>query len=98
MHRKDTDNNGMSKTVNFTRLKDSEFLVASFYSDAREVHSKILNNTEIFGLSSLISFDKVPFQYDAMKLLQKIDKIYSLAPNSEPTGFELLLVDLIYKR
>lgn len=88
----------MSKKVTLMREPLKDFIVATFYVDDREVHKKILDEIEIFGLNRAINIETLPLEMMASKLIKKIDQTPFLTKNGEPTGFELLLVDLIYKQ
>lgn len=88
----------MSKKVTITREPEADFIVATFYSNDKEVHKKILDDVEIFGLNRAANIESLPEEFNAVKLIKKIDSTPFLTRNGEPTGFELLLVDLIYRQ
>ena len=88
----------MSKIVEFSKHKEPEYFVAAFYNTEGEVHRKALTDVETEGLSGVINFNSLPAVVDAVELLDKTDELTFATYGGEPTNFELLLIDLIYKR
>lgn len=91
----------MPKTVTFVHLEEKleSSIIATFFNAYDvEIHRKILNDVEIAGLKKLIKTDKLPLTVEADHLIKKFDRKPFSRPDGEPTGFELLLVDLVYKR
>lgn len=87
----------MSKNVEFVYDETVKTIVAGFYADSKEYHRKILNPQEIAGLQQVINFETLPYSFEAKTLLDMTDKIVFDRHQDEPTNFELLLIDLVYR-
>lgn len=96
--RKTGDTIFMNKKVLLYSEPSIASYIAVFYIEDYEVHRKILNQIELQHLEQVFDLAQTPLELDAEHAIKTIDEKPFKTVDGEPTGFELLLIDILYKR